>query len=88
MDDHPLAVDVLDAQSGNLGDPQAGGIGGHEDGTVLEVGDGGKEAGHLVGAEDDREGEGLLGRGDALRDVVASQGLPIEEAQAQRVWLQ
>ena len=29
-DDHARAVDVLDAQAGDLGDPQPGGIGGHE----------------------------------------------------------
>ena len=80
-DDHALAVDVGDAQAGDLGDPQAGGIGGHEQGAVLEVGDGGEEAGHLVGAQDDRESAGLLGRGDARGDIVAAQGLAVEEAQ-------
>ena len=48
---------------------------------MLEVGDGGEEAGQLVGAEDDREGAGLLDRGEAGRDVVAAQGLAVEEAQ-------
>ena len=75
-----MAVDVGSAQLGNLGDPQAGGIGGHENGAVLEVGEGREEADHFFGAEDDGEGAGLLGRGDALRDVVAAQGHPVEEA--------
>ena len=48
---------------------------------MLEVGDGGEEAGQLVGAEDDREGAGLLDRGEAGGDVVAAQGLAVEEAQ-------
>ena len=52
-DDHAAAVDVLDAQADDLGDPQPGGVGGHEDGAVLEVGDDGEELGDLVGAEDD-----------------------------------
>ena len=38
-DDHPLAVDVVDAQGHDLGDAQPGGVGGHEDGAVLEAGD-------------------------------------------------
>ena len=80
-DDHPLAVDILDVQPRNLGDPQAGGIGGHEDGAVLEVGEGGEEAAHFIGAEDDGKGVGLLGWDDALENVVAAQGLPIEEVQ-------
>ena len=76
-----LAVDVGDAEVGDLGDPQAGGVGGHQDGTVLEVGDGLEEADHLAGAEDHREGSGLLGRGDAPGDAVAAQSDVVEEAQ-------
>ena len=48
---------------------------------MLEVLDGGEEAGQLVGAEDDREGAGLLDRGEARRDIIAAEGLAIEEAQ-------
>ena len=43
VDDHTLAVDVGNAQAGDLGDAQARGVGGHDDGPVLEVGDGGEE---------------------------------------------
>ena len=48
---------------------------------MLEVLDGGEEADQFVGAEDDGEGAGLLDRCEAHRDVVAAQGLAIEEAQ-------
>ena len=48
---------------------------------MFEVLDGGEEAGQLVGAEDDREGAGLLDRGEAGGDVVAAQGLAEEESQ-------
>ena len=30
-DDHALAIDVVDAQGQDLGDPQSGGVGGHEE---------------------------------------------------------
>ena len=39
-DDHPPAVDVVDSEADDLREPQPGGIGGHEDGAVLEVWDG------------------------------------------------
>ena len=73
-EDHALAVDVLDAEGDDLGDPQAGGVGGHEDGAVLEADDGGEEAGRLLEAEDDGELLGLLGAGDALQDARAVRG--------------
>ena len=63
-DDHALAVDVGGLQLGDFGDAQAGGIGGHEDGAVLDIWDGRKEASDLVRAEDDGEGAGLFDRGD------------------------
>ena len=66
----------------DLGDPQAGGIGGHENGAVLEVFDGGEEAEHFVGAEDDREGTRLLDGQTMLSEhVVAAEGDPVEESQ-------
>ena len=73
-EDHALAVDVVDAQGDDLGDPQAGGVGGHEDGAVLEADDGREEAGHLVEAEDDGELLGLLGAGDAFEDPRPCRG--------------
>ena len=80
-DDHALAVDVVDVQLGDLGDPQAGGISGHEDGTVLDISDGRKEPSHLVRTEDDGKGTRLLDRRDGIRDVVAAQGDTVQEPQ-------
>ncbi len=59
-DHHALAVDVGDLQLGDFGDAQAGGIGGHEDGAMLDIWDGRKEANDLVRAEDDRESCGAV----------------------------
>ena len=73
-EDHALAVDVLDAQGDDLGDPQAGGVGGHEDGAVLEADDGGEEAGHLLEAEDDGEPLGLLGAGGCVAGPPRGRG--------------
>ena len=39
-DDHALAIDVVDAQAQDLGDPEARGVGGHEDRPVPDAGDG------------------------------------------------
>ena len=60
-DDHAFAVDVVDPEADDLGEPEAGGVGGHEDGAVLDADEGGEERGDLVGAEDDGEPLGLLG---------------------------
>jgi hypothetical protein len=35
-DDHTFAVDVVDAEGGDLGDAESSGVGGHEQGTVLD----------------------------------------------------
>ena len=78
-EDHALAVDVVDAQGDDLGDPQAGGVGGHEDGAVLEAGDGREEPGDLGGAEDDGELLRLLGAGDAVQDPLPAEGDVVEE---------
>ena len=80
-DDHAAAVDVLDAQRGDLGEPQAGGVGGHEDGAVLEVADGGEELGDLVEAEDDGELPGGPGTDDAIVDPSPLEGGAVEEAE-------
>ena len=61
-------VDVLDAQGHDLGEPQPGGVGGHEDGAVLEVAGGGEELGDLLEAQDDGELPGDLGADDAVVD--------------------
>ena len=49
------------------------------DGAVLEAGDGGEEAGHLVGAEDDGELLGPLGAGEVREDPGRAQGDVVEE---------
>ncbi len=54
--------------------PQAGGVGGHEDGTVLDADNGREEPGHLIEAENDGETFGLLGAADAYHDPFAVEG--------------
>jgi hypothetical protein len=78
-EDHPLAVDVVDAQGDDFRDPQAGGIGGHEDRAMLDVDEGREEAGHLIKAEDGREPLGLLGARDVDHDPVAFERDLVEE---------
>ena len=77
--DHPLAVDVGHAKPGDFRDPQTGGIGGHEQGPMLDVGDRPKEPGDFLKAENDRELSGLLGTNDILDDPNLAQGDPVEE---------
>ena len=76
----------------DLGDPQPGGVGGHEDGAVLEAGDRREEPGDLVGAEDDGELLGLLGademrsrthpcaEGDAVEEPQGGEGLVVDSS--------
>ena len=80
-DDHPPAVDVVDAQGHDLGDAEPGGVGGHEDGTVLEAGDRLEELSDLVGAQDDGELLLLLGRDDVVHDPFLAEGDAVEEPQ-------
>jgi hypothetical protein len=81
-EDHALAVDVLDPQGHDLGDPQAGGVGGHEDGAVLHADDGREETGDLLEAEDDGELLRLLGAGDVGHDPLPAEGDLVEEPEA------
>ena len=54
---------------------EPGGVGGHEDGAVLEARDqAAKNCGDLVGAEDDGELLGLLGEGMRLQDAISCRG--------------
>ncbi len=75
------ALSMSVTRAGDLGDPQPGGIGGHDDRAVLEVSDGGEEASQLVAAKDDREGAWLLDGRAADGGVVAAQSLAIEKSQ-------
>src|SRR4029079_2746351 len=79
--DHAPAVDVLKAQGEDLGDPQPGGVGGHEDGAVFQAGDGAEDALDLVGAEDHRQVLLDLGVAERARVPVAAEGDAVEEAQ-------
>ena len=77
------AVDVLDAEPGDLGEPQPAGVGGHEQRTVLGVLQRVEEACHLVLAEDDGERLGRLGAGHLFDDPLPAQGDAVEELQRQ-----
>jgi hypothetical protein len=81
VDDHTFAVDVIDAERGDLGDAEAGGVGGHEQGTMLDRSDGGEDAGDLILAEDDGELLGDLGATDAGHDALTLEGDLVEEAE-------
>jgi hypothetical protein len=61
--------------------PQAGAVGGHENGTVLDADDGREEPGYLIEAENDGETFGLLGAADAYHDPCAVEGDLVEESQ-------
>src|SRR5690242_18104682 len=78
---HAAAVDALDAEGDHLGEPQAGGVGGHEDRAMLEVLDGGEELGDLVEAEDDRELAGSPDADDTVVDPGPLEGGAVEEAE-------
>lgn len=58
LDDHALALDILDAEPSDLRDAQNAGIDGHQESTVLDVGDGGEGAADLVSAEGNGHGSG------------------------------
>src|SRR5262249_14626562 len=79
---HSLLVDVLQTHAAQLGAAHTGGVQGHEDGAVAEVGGGVDEAGYLLGAED--EGNLILmsaGQREILARIAVAQNLVIEETQ-------
>ncbi len=78
MDAHPLAVNVGEAQSAYLGDPQTGRIGGGDDGFMLHRTDGRQDAENFFRTEDDREGLGPFGMGDPL-DFLGSLEVDVIE---------
>jgi hypothetical protein len=79
LDHHAGAVDVLDAEPGDLGEPQPTGIRGHEQRAVLAVLKRVEEAGHLVNAEHYRELLGRLGAGDLFDDPLPAQCDAVKE---------
>jgi hypothetical protein len=78
---HAFAVDVLGAKGDNLGDAQAAGIDGREQGPVLESADGREELSNFGLAEDDGQPFGLLLTGEAVEVPVTPQGDAVEEDQ-------
>jgi hypothetical protein len=80
---HPAAaVDVADPQVQHLRQAQAAGVGGARQQAVAVVGQGGKEAGDLLGAEDAGQGPGAAAVGNHRHDIGPSQGDAVEKAQA------
>ena len=61
--------------------PQAGAVGGHENGTVLDADDGREESGHLIEAENDGETLGCLGQRMRTMTPFAVEGDLVEESQ-------
>ena len=80
-EDHPLAVDVLDAEVECLGDAQAGGVDRLEEGAVLEEPHSRQDPRDLYHAEDHGELLGALGEGEVLDREGPAECLPVEEAQ-------
>jgi hypothetical protein len=81
VQEQALGVDIADVQADDLGDAQAGGVGGLQEQAIAEVADGGEQASDLVGAQDGGQGLGLLAVGDGDDDVGALQGEAVEQAQ-------
>ena len=77
--DHALAIDVVDAQAQDFGDPQARGVGGHEDGPMADAGDGLEEAVDFLEAQDDRELGLAAGAGQAVEAPVLLECDPVAE---------
>src|SRR5262249_39577558 len=80
-DDHALAIDVVDPQGQDLGDPQARGVGRHEDSPMAEAGDGLEEAVDLVEAQDDRELGLAASAGEPLEAPVPAECDAVEESE-------
>ena len=68
-------------QAHHFGDPQPGGIGGHQRGAVLQARHRREKPRHLVGAQDHRQLPALARVGDALDHRGAAEGDAVEEAQ-------
>ena len=73
---------MLDAQCNDLRDPQAGNVGRHQNGTILDVGDGLKELANFRRTQDDGQLLLLLRADDAFDDLVLAEGNVVDEAQS------
>ena len=78
MDEHGLAIDVLDLQVAQLAIPHAGGVEDHEEGAVQQVASGIDQSGDFLHGQDRGQSAWMLGIGDIGRWQVALQSL-IEE---------
>jgi len=78
---HALAVDVGDLQVRGLGYPQPRCIGRHQNGPMLQAVDRLEEVHHLLGAEDHRQLERLLGHRDLVRRPGPLERHLVQEAQ-------
>ena len=81
MDLHVIAVDIGCFEPGHFADAQTGGVGGGEDGPVLEVVSGRQEPGDLLPGQGDRQAFFLLGAGDVLDVPGPVQGGFVEETE-------
>ena len=62
-DGHACRVDIADAQTGDLGAPQAGGVDGHQQGTAFEMQRCGEYPCHFLPAKDQGESRSFRGKG-------------------------
>jgi len=81
VEEHALGVDVGDAEGADLADAESGAVGGHDDGAVLWLIEGGEEGVDLGAAEDVGESGLDLWIGDGEGDVGALEGIGEEEAE-------
>ena len=81
-DEHSVAVNIGDPQPHDFRDPQAGGIGRHQRGAMLQARHRREKSHDLVGAQDHRQLLLLTCIGDALKDRRgAAECDAVEEAQ-------
>ena len=67
-DDHAPAVDIGGLQADGLGDAQAGGVAGGQNRPLFGAAHAAEKLEHFLGAQNDGQGLGLVGRRDDLLD--------------------
>jgi hypothetical protein len=87
MDEAGLAVDVPHLEREDLGDAQAGAVGGHDDHAVLERLELGEQGLHVVALDDGRQLLGHSGPGHVLHLGGPSERDGVEEAERGHVHL-
>jgi hypothetical protein len=85
-DDHSPAVDIDDLQVCDLGNTQARGVRGHQDGALPETDDRLEEGRDFLQAENDRQSDRLPWEWKVLVARVASERHAVEEAQCANRW--